>query len=428
MKADRKAGTAAGSAAGRHASLRVVAPMAGLTAAGMLAMDLVLPAVPTLQAELGVSVAAGQATLSVFLLALAVSQLLWGEVFTRRGPRRTALLGALLLLAGTAGCALASDITPLLCWRFVQGLGAGAATVVAPSVIRASLPAHEATRGLGWVAMIESLVPACGPVLGAALLLLADWRGLFWVLLAATLALTPWALAATPRALPGVHAHERASHAALLRNPRFTRPALAHALAFAALFTFVASAPQMLRLSLGWGPQAFAALQAAGVLAFLGSTWLSGRLSHQQPQRYRPEALARAGAWGQAALTAAWALAGLGLAPGVWFFGVFWVLFCGLLGVRGPATMALALALPAAQMGRAAALLMLAVLGLSAAAAQAVAPLLEAAPVGAVALCMAACCAASLWVLGPAAGPAAPRPPHQPAPASSVRSSGGPQA
>lgn len=391
----------------QHA-LRVVAPMAGLTAAGMLAMDLVLPAVPTLQAELGVSVAAGQATLSVFLLALAASQLLWGEVFTRHGPRRTALLGTLLLLAGTAGCALAHHITPLLCWRFVQGLGAGAATVVAPSVIRASLPAHEATRGLGWVAMMESLVPACGPVLGAALLLLADWRGLFWALLAATLLITPWALAATPRVLPGVHAHERASHAALLRNPRFTRPALAHALAFAALFCFVASAPQMLRLSVGWGPAGFAALQALGVAAFLASTWFSGRVSHRQPQRYRPEVLARAGAWGQAGLTAAWGLGGLWLAPGMLFFGGFWLLFCALLGVRGPATMALALALPAAQMGRAAAMLMLAVLGISAAAAQAVAPLLEAAPVGAVALCMAACCAASLWVLGPALPAQAP--------------------
>jgi MFS transporter, DHA1 family, multidrug resistance protein len=383
-----------------HASLRVVAPMAGLTAAGMLATDLMLPAVPSLQAELGVSIAAGQATLSIFLLALAASQLLWGEVFTRHGPRRTAVLGTLLLLAGTAACALAQDIVPLLLGRFVQGLGAGAAMVVAPSVIRATLPAHEATRGLGWVAMMESLVPACGPVLGAALLLLADWRGLFWALLAATLLITPWALAATPRVLPGVHAHERASHAALLCNPAFTRPALAHALAFAALFSFVASAPQMLRLSVGWGPGGFAALQALGVAAFLASTWVSGRLSHREPQRYRPEVLARAGAWGQALLTTAWALAGLWLAPGGWFFGGFWLLFCALLGVRGPATMALALSLPAAQMGRAAALLMLAVLGASALATQAVAPWLASAPVGAVALCMAACCAASLWVLG----------------------------
>lgn len=394
-----------------QAVLRVVAPMAGLTAAGMLAMDLVLPAVPTLQAELGVSVAAGQATLSVFLLALAASQLVWGEVLTRHGPRRTALLGTLLLLAGTAGCALARDITPLLAWRFVQGLGAGAATVVAPSVIRATLPAHEATRGLGWVAMIESLVPACGPVLGAALLLLADWRGLFWALLAATLALTPWALAATPRVLPGVHAHEHASHAALLRDPLFTRPALAHALAFAALFCFVASAPQMLRLSAGWGAAGFAALQALGVAAFLVSTGVTGRLSHRQPRRFRPEVLARAGAWGQALLSLGWAAAGLWMAPGWLFFGAYWLLFCALLGVRGPATMALALSRPAAQMGRAAALLMLAVLGTSALAAQAVAPWLEAAPVAAVAVCMAACCAASLWVLGPMRRPSAPAQP-----------------
>jgi hypothetical protein len=59
-------------------SIHTILPLAVLTATGMLAMDLFLPAVPAvpaLQRALGVSVAQGQLTVAVFLAGLAASQL-----------------------------------------------------------------------------------------------------------------------------------------------------------------------------------------------------------------------------------------------------------------------------------------------------------------------------------------------------------------
>ncbi|MEP7244447.1 MAG: hypothetical protein ABI885_12315 [Gammaproteobacteria bacterium] len=60
-------------------------------------------------------------------------------------------------------------------------IAAGAATIVAPSVARAKLSETDAVRGIGTNAMVAALVPAGGPVLGAALLQYTDWRGTFWV-------------------------------------------------------------------------------------------------------------------------------------------------------------------------------------------------------------------------------------------------------
>ena len=61
-------------------------PLFTITAAGMLTVDLYLPAVPTLPVELGGTIVEAQATLAVFFAALAASQLVWGR--GRRQIRR----------------------------------------------------------------------------------------------------------------------------------------------------------------------------------------------------------------------------------------------------------------------------------------------------------------------------------------------------
>ena len=88
----------------------------------MLAMDLFLPAVPTLQAALAIGVPQAQATVAVFLAGLAVSQLVWGEALNRLGPRRCVLIGMGLLVLASLGCALAPDIGWLLGLRTLQVL------------------------------------------------------------------------------------------------------------------------------------------------------------------------------------------------------------------------------------------------------------------------------------------------------------------
>lgn len=160
-----------------RASIRTLLPLALLTGTSMLAMDLFLPAVPTLQASLRIGVSQAQATIAVFLAGLAASQLLWGEALNRLGPRRCAWLGVGLLALTSLGCALAPHIETLLAMRALQGVAAGAATVVATSVIRATLSDIDAVRALATIASIESIVPAAGPVLGTALLAWTDWRG-----------------------------------------------------------------------------------------------------------------------------------------------------------------------------------------------------------------------------------------------------------
>ncbi|MBW8847894.1 MAG: MFS transporter [Burkholderiales bacterium] len=381
-----------------QASIRTILPLAFVTGVSMAAMDLYLPAVPALQAGMGISVPMAQATIAVYLAGLAGAQLLWGELLNRLGPRRSIEIGLGLLALTSLGCALAPNIETLLVMRLLQGVAAAAATVVAPTVVRATLSDADVVRGIAAISMVEAIVPAAGPVIGAAMLRVVDWRGTFWVLAALALLVLPWVVKIAPRKLPGLNLAHDASYAAILRNRSFLRLAASHALCIGALLTFLASAPQLLQHTLGLGTAAFALLQVLGVSAFMLGATQSGRLAARLGH-------ARVVQWGCAVQVLACALA-LGVTlvwkqPPYAVVVAYWVSFCGALAIRGPATFGDALALPPAQMGRATALLILVLLAAGSVGTQLVAPFMghadSAAPLFGGVLLMLLASAALVW-------------------------------
>ncbi|WP_158592351.1 MFS transporter [Noviherbaspirillum sedimenti] len=378
-------------------SIKTVLPLSLVTGASMLAMDFYLPAVPNLQASFGIDVTLAQATIALFLAGLAASQLLWAEVLTRCGPRQSVTIGIWMLVATSIACALAPTIGFLLLMRLLQGVAAGAALVVAPSVVRATLSDADAVRGVATISMVEAIIPAAGPALGAALLHYADWRATFWVIGGLTLLVLPFVVRVTPRELPGLDRTVNASYAAVLGTSKFRRLAASHALSFGAMLACVASAPQLLLNALGLGPSAFSMLQLLGVASFIVGASQAGRISKQ----LGIAGAIQLGAWLQALLCAA--MLALSFIVPLSFAGlaVFWCAFCGGLAIRGPATFSEVLALPPAQMGRASALLTLAVLVAGAVGTQVAAPFMDGRSIAPLMTVMLVACAASLAVVLP---------------------------
>jgi DHA1 family bicyclomycin/chloramphenicol resistance-like MFS transporter len=351
-------------------AVRTVLPLASVTCTSMLAMDFYLPAVPSLQSWFGIGVSGAQATVAVFFAGLAASQLVWAEVMSRLGPRHAVRLGVWMLIVASIAAVFAPNIQTLIALRAIQGVAAGAATVVGPSVVRATLSDSDAVRGLAAIAMVEALVPALGPVLGAALLVWTDWRGTFVVLAIATLVALPFAVRAAPRELPGLDRAIAASYRNILSNRRFTRLAVSHALSMGALLTFIASAPQLMIHALGLGVRHFAILQVVGVAAFMILASQSGRIS----ARIGAARAVQFGAFVQ--LVASVAMLALDRLVDVSFvaIAVFWFVFCAALAVRGPSAFSEALKLPASQLGRGSAIMVLLILIAGAVGTQLVAP------------------------------------------------------
>ena len=351
-------------------SVRTVLPLALVTCTSMLAMDFYLPAVPSLQTWFGIEVTLAQATIAVFLAGLAASQLLWAEVMARLGPRASVHVGVWLLIAASVGAAFAANIEALIVMRTIQGIAAGAATVVAPSVVRATLADADAVRGLAAIAMVEAIIPAVGPALGAVVLAHFDWRMTFAIVAVATLAVLPFAVRAAPRELPGLDRSVSSSYRSILANRRYTRLALSHALSMGALLTFVASAPQLMAHALELGASAFAVLQLIGVAAFMIFASQAGRISARIGA---PRAVQLGSAIQLVVCLVMLVLARSTEPPFVAFAG-FWFVFCAALAIRGPSAFSEALDVPASQLGRASAVMVLFILLAGAIGTQLVAP------------------------------------------------------
>ncbi|WP_426164937.1 MFS transporter [Pseudoduganella sp. R-34] len=358
---------------------RLALPLASLTALGLLASDLYLPAIPVMAAELGASIPSAQATMALFMAALALSQLAWGWAADHFGDRRTIMAGTVLLGGGSLVCAMAPGIDWMLAGRLLQGLGAGAATVAVPALIRRRFNEADAVKALAMVAMAESTIPAVGPVAGAAIVLYADWRTTFWLIAAMSLLLLPLVARIVGRAPASAHpaaTPAQRGYAPLLRNRRYLRYAFSYALMFGALLMYVASAPVLVTHALGLGIEAFAILQICGVLAFMLGASAAVRLVKRLGQQWLVRSgtllqfLAGAGLMGMA-------LAGLAGTRGLVALAVLAALFCGGLGLRGPATMGGALHAAGDDAGKGAGLLMFLAFACVAGATQLVAPFLH---------------------------------------------------
>jgi predicted MFS family arabinose efflux permease len=350
-------------------TIRTALPLVGLTAVGLLATDLYLPALPGLPSALDGTITSAQATLTAFSASLAISQLLWGAASDRFGHRTVLIAGVFLQAVGGLACALAPGMTALIIARAVQGLGVGAAMVVVPTILRSAFQGTQAVRALSWLGIAESMVPALAPIAGAVLLTLADWRLSFWIVLAALALVWPFALRRIPRAKGGAATHSAGGYAGLLANRAYAGYALGHALCFGALISFVASAPQLVAVWLGEGPATFALLQAFGVSSFV----LMAGASASFADRYGVDRTIMAG-------VALQIVAAAGFLALAWFdlrslagLVAGWSIFCGALGLRGPATMARALDVPGSVAGRAAGLMMFMAFCLAAVATQGVA-------------------------------------------------------
>jgi MFS transporter, DHA1 family, multidrug resistance protein len=86
-----------------------------LAAVGPFAIDMYLPALPTIAADLGATTAATQMTLTLFFVGFGLSQLAYGPITDMVGRKPPLYFGLALFLLGSVGCGLAQSISGSVC-------------------------------------------------------------------------------------------------------------------------------------------------------------------------------------------------------------------------------------------------------------------------------------------------------------------------
>ena len=150
-----------------------------LSAVGPFAIDMYLPALPSIASDLRASTAATQMTLMVFFMAFGICQIVYGPVSDMVGRKPPLYFGLVLFTIGSVGCGLASSIEWLIFFRVVQGIGASAVMVIPRAIIRDLHTGVEATRLMSLVMLVFSVSPILAPLSGSALIVPFGWRAVF---------------------------------------------------------------------------------------------------------------------------------------------------------------------------------------------------------------------------------------------------------
>lgn len=254
-----------------------------LSGVSALSMNVFLPSLPGMARHFGVDYALIQLSVTAYLAASAVVQLIVGPLSDLYGRRPVMLASLALFVAATAGTLLAATAGWFLVFRMAQAVIA-AGMVVPRAVIRDIAPPDRAAGLIGYVTMGMSVVPMAAPILGGALDEAFGWQANFVVLALAAIAVAALAFidmgeTARPGGL-GFGAQVR-SYPVLLRSAAFWGYCLAATFASGTFFAYVGGAPFVGIAVFGMGPAEVGYWFALPSVGYLCGNFVAGRFSHR---------------------------------------------------------------------------------------------------------------------------------------------------
>lgn len=156
-----------------------------VSAAGamIVALDgtVLLVAQPSLQRDLGATVAQVQWTSTGYLLAVAAFLVIAGRLGDRYGHLRLLFVGVLGFGAASAGIALAPQVGWVIGLRAVQGVFGALLQPATLALLRLTYPAHRLGTPVAIRTSAIAVAAGAGPVLGGVLVEHLGWRAVFWV-------------------------------------------------------------------------------------------------------------------------------------------------------------------------------------------------------------------------------------------------------
>nr|WP_319512587.1 multidrug effflux MFS transporter [uncultured Draconibacterium sp.] len=252
-------------------SLFVWLVLGGLMAFTSLSNDIYLPAMPQMQLDLQGDI---ELTVTGFLIGFAIAQIIWGPISDRYGRKMPLVIGLILFMIGSVGCALSETIGQILAARVVQALGACVGPMLSRAMVRDMLDSKKAAEMLSTLMILMALAPIFGPLIGGQMLKFTSWQSIFWLLtiIGAVMLIS---LKKLPETLPEQNRQSTSllnafkKYGVLLRNRRFMAYTLCVSFFYVGVYAFVAGSPEIYITYFGVDPQHYGWLFALNVFGIV---------------------------------------------------------------------------------------------------------------------------------------------------------------
>lgn len=250
--------------------------LGALAALGPFSVDTYLPGFRAIASDLNTDIASVSLSLTSYFIGISFGQLVYGPLLDRYGRKKPLLIGLVIYLLATLGCALAPDISSLIGLRLLQALGGCVGMVASRAIIRDHFPVHEIARVFSTLILVMGVAPILAPTIGGYLTEWLGWRSIFYMLAlfaVILIFLLFYFLRESRGPHPEVSLKPRdiaVNYWKVLKVPEFWAYGTAGSLAMAGLFTYIAGSPFVFLELLGLEERAYGwlfGLNAAGFIA-----------------------------------------------------------------------------------------------------------------------------------------------------------------
>ncbi len=257
-----------------------------------LAIDMYLPAMPTIAKELNVAPGAVQVTLTIYTGGFAIGQLLHGPLSDSFGRKPVLIIGILLFAVGSVVCAMTSDIESLKYVRAAQGFAGAAAAVVIQALVRDMFDKEEFARTMSFITLVIMVAPLAAPMLGGHLAEWFGWRSIFWFLtLVSTLVIAAviWKIPETLKPENRQPLRLKSTiqnYARLFVNPVAFGLMFAGAFSFAGMFAFLTAGSFVYIDIYGVSMSQFGYLFGLNIVGLIIMTTINGRIVKKMSSKW----------------------------------------------------------------------------------------------------------------------------------------------
>jgi len=265
--------------------LRIAVVLGLLSAIGPFAIDMYLPALPSIGQDLHAGTAAVQMSLLIFFLSMGFGQIVVGPISDMVGRKAPLYAGLALFMVGGVGSAMAPTIEWLIAFRFLQGLGASAGMAVPRAIVRDLHTGNEAAKLMSLLMLVFSVSPILAPLTGSQIIESFGWRAVFWTVTGAAV-LATILLATSLKETRPVEERAGSSFGAALSGYRFLMGdrnflGLVSIAGFgiASFFVYLSSSSFILIDHYGLSPSVYSVFFSINAVAFIGMSQLTGILA-----------------------------------------------------------------------------------------------------------------------------------------------------
>lgn len=256
-----------------------------LAAIGPFSIDMYLPGFKQIAADFSTAEQDVAFTLTSYFIGIAIGQLYYGPIIDKHGRKKPLIIGLIIYMLASIGCAVAPSLFGMIGVRFIQALGGCVGMVAANAIVSDVYESNKRAKAFSLIVLVMGIAPLIAPSVGSYLLLNFGWRYIFYFLAAFSLTVSLLIYFFLPETSRYIHKNKLIAskiakdYIAILKNKTFLLYTISGSLVMSNLFAYISSAAAIFLTHFELDEKTFSFIFAINASGFISGSYLNGVLT-----------------------------------------------------------------------------------------------------------------------------------------------------